>query len=56
VLSPGDNLPDGSLEIVEVIMALEGAFDLEIPDTDAEKMRTVQDAIDYVRRKKGNLN
>lgn len=56
MLSPGDNLLDGSLEIVEVIMALEEALDLEIPGTDAEKMRTVQDAIDYVRRKKGNLN
>jgi len=37
-------------------MALEEAFDIEIPDEDAEKMRTVQDAIDYIRRKKGDLN
>jgi acyl carrier protein len=56
VLSPGDNLPDGSLELVEVIMALEEAFDIEIPDADAERIHTVQDAIDYVRRKKGNVN
>ena len=56
MLLPGDNLPDGSLEIVEVIPALEQAFDIEIPDEDAEKIRTVHDAVDYVRRKKGDLN
>jgi len=37
-------------------MALEEALDIEIPDEDAEKIRNVQDAIDYFRRKKGNLN
>jgi acyl carrier protein len=56
VLSPGEKLPEGSLEIVEVIMALEQAFDIQIPDEDAEKIRTVQDAVDYIRRKKGDLN
>ena len=36
-------------------MALEEAFDLEIPDEDAEKIRTVQDALDYLnKRKKGD--
>jgi len=34
-------------------MALEEAFDIEIPDEDAEKLRTVQDAVNYVKRKKG---
>ena len=53
MLQPGDNLPEGSLESVEVIMALEEAFDIEIPDEDAKRLRTMQDAIDYVRRKKG---
>jgi acyl carrier protein len=56
VLSPGDNLSDGSLEIAEGIMALEPAFAIEIPDEEAEKIRTVEDAMDYVRSKKGHLN
>jgi acyl carrier protein len=52
-----DNLPGNSLERVELIMALEEALDVEIPDEDPKKFRTVQDAIDYVRRKKdGDLN
>lgn len=52
-----DNLPGNSLDRVELIMALEEALDVEIPDEDAKKFRTVQDAIDYVRRKKdGDLN
>ena len=53
MLQPGDNLPDGSLERVEVIMALEKAFGIAIPDEDAKRLRTMQDAIDYMRRKKG---
>ena len=44
-----DNLPGDSLDRVELIMALEEAFDVEIPDEDAKKFRTVQDAIDYVQ-------
>ena len=56
MLSPGDNLPDNSLDIVKAIMALEPKFDVEIPDADAEKMRTVQDVLDYIQRKKGDLN
>ena len=57
-MQPSDNLPDGSLERVEVIMALEEALDIEIPDEEAKKLRTVQDAIDYIqkRRKGGRLN
>ncbi len=52
-----DNLPGNSLDRVELMMALEEALDVEIPDEDAKKFRTLQDAIDYVRRKKdGDLN
>ena len=58
MFSPGQIFFDSleSLDPVELVMALEEAFDIEIPDEDAEKMRTVQDAIDYIRRKKGDLN
>jgi acyl carrier protein len=34
-----------------MVMALEEAFDIEIPDEDAKKIRTVQDAIDYIRKR-----
>ena len=37
-----------SLDIVELVMAIEKEFDIEIPDQEAEKIRTVQDAIDYI--------
>ena len=43
-----DDLGADSLDQVELVMALEEAFGLEISDEDAEKMRTVQDAIDYI--------
>ncbi len=46
-----DDLGADSLDIVELIMAFEEAFDLDIPDEDAEKIRTVKDAIDYVEAK-----
>lgn len=45
-----DDLGADSLDIVELVMALEEAFDLEIPDEDAEKIRTVQDACDYINK------
>ena len=47
------NLRPDSLEMVELVMALEEAHDIEIPSEDAEKFRTVQDVIDYIERKKG---
>ncbi len=47
-----DDLGADSLDLVELIMAMEEGFDVEIPDEDAEKISTVQDAIDYVN----NLN
>jgi acyl carrier protein len=43
-----DDLGADSLDIVEFVMAIEEAFDLEIPDDDAGKIQTIQDAISYV--------
>lgn len=48
-----DDLGADSLDIVELVMALEDKFGIEIPDEDVEKMRTVKDAIDYVNSKSG---
>jgi acyl carrier protein len=45
-----DDLGADSLDQVELVMALEEAYDLEIPDEDAEKLRTVQDALDYIEK------
>ena len=45
-----DDLGADSLDTVELVMALEEHFDIEIPDEDAEKIRTVQDAIDYIEK------
>jgi len=44
-----DDLGADSLDTVELVMALEEEFDLDIPDEDAVKITTVQDAIDYIR-------
>jgi acyl carrier protein len=43
-----DDLGADSLDIVELVMAFEEAFDIEIPDEDAEKIKTVKDAVDYI--------
>jgi acyl carrier protein len=43
-----DDLGADSLDTVELVMALEEEFDCEIPDDEAEKITTVQQAIDYV--------
>jgi len=43
-----DDLGADSLDTVELVMALEEEFDTEIPDEDAEKITTVQAAIDYI--------
>ncbi len=48
-----DDLGAGSLDTVELVMAFEDAFGVEIPDEDAEKIRTVRDAIDYVNANAG---
>jgi len=45
-----DDLGADSLDTVELVMALEENFDIEIPDDAAEKIRTVQDAIDYIEK------
>lgn len=45
-----DDLGADSLDQVELVMAFEEAFDIEIPDEDAEKIRTVQDAVDYIEK------
>jgi acyl carrier protein len=47
-----DDLGADSLDIVELVMAFEEAFSLDIPDEDAEKIKTVQNAIDYIESKK----
>jgi acyl carrier protein len=44
-----DDLGADSLDLVELIMAMEEAFDIEIPDEVAEKIATVQDAVDHVK-------
>ncbi len=44
-----DDLGADSLDTVELVMALEEEFETEIPDEDAEKITTVQQAIDYVK-------
>jgi len=46
-----DDLGADSLDIVELVMAFEEEFDLEIPDEDAEKIRTVGDAVEYIKGK-----
>jgi acyl carrier protein len=45
-----DDLGADSLDLVELIMAMEEEFDTEIPDEDAEKIATVQAAIDYIQK------
>lgn len=44
-----EDLGADSLDIVELIMAFEEEFDLEIPDAAAEKIKTVKNAVDYIR-------
>lgn len=45
-----DDLGADSLDTVELIMAFEEEFDLEIPDEEAEKIKTVQDAIEHIKQ------
>ncbi len=44
-----DDLGADSLDIVELLMALEEEFDIEIPDEEAEKLVTVSDVVDYIK-------
>ena len=46
-----DDLGADSLDTVELIMAFEEEFDVEIPDEDAQKIKTVKDVIDYISAK-----
>jgi acyl carrier protein len=46
-----DDLGADSLDIVELVMAMEEEFDIEIPDEDAEKLKTVQDVASYLEKK-----
>ncbi len=45
-----EDLGADSLDTVELVMALEEEFGMEIPDEDAEKIRTIQDAVDYIKQ------
>lgn len=45
-----DDLGADSLDIVELIMALEEEFDIEIPDSEAEGITSVKDAVDYIQK------
>jgi len=49
-----DDLGADSLDTVELVMAFEEAFNIEIPDEDAEKILKVQDAVKYIDDKSGN--
>lgn len=49
-----EDLGADSLDTVELVMAFEEAFNIEIPDEDAEKILKVQDAIKYIEDKSGN--
>ena len=46
-----DDLGADSLDIVELVMAFEEEFGVEVPDEEAEKLQTVQDVIDYIKDK-----
>jgi len=46
-----DDLGADSLDIVELVMALEEEFDMQIPDEEAEKIRTVGDAVKYIQER-----
>nr|WP_172413516.1 acyl carrier protein [Lebetimonas natsushimae] len=47
-----EDLGADSLDVVEMIMALEEKFEIEIPDSEAEKIKTVQDVVDYIEKAK----
>ena len=47
-----EDLGADSLDVVELVMALEEKFEIEIPDEDAEKIATVKDVVDYIEKAK----
>ncbi len=48
-----EDLGADSLDLVELIMAMEENFGIEISDEELQKIRTIQDAVDYIKKKKG---
>jgi acyl carrier protein len=51
-----DDLGADSLDIVELIMAMEENFGVEISDDELTKIRTIQDVIDFIKKKRGMIN
>ncbi|HLT58772.1 MAG: acyl carrier protein [Limnochordales bacterium] len=51
-----DDLGADSLDVVELVMAFEEEFDLEIPDEDVEQIATVQDAVNYIIERRGQAD
>jgi acyl carrier protein len=51
-----DDLGADSLDIVELVMAFEEEFGIEIPDEEAEKISNVRDAVDYIQNNAGDQN
>ncbi len=51
-----DDLGADSLDIVELIMAMEENFGVEISDEELVKIRTIQDAVDFIKQKRGMIN
>jgi acyl carrier protein len=51
-----EDLGADSLDTVELVMALEENFDIEIPDEDAEKIKTVRDAVEYIDEHVGSAS
>ncbi len=49
-----EDLGADSLDVVEMIMALEEKFEIEIPDSEAENIKTVQDVVDYIEKHKNS--
>jgi acyl carrier protein len=47
-----EDLGADSLDVVELVMALEEKFEIEIPDSEAEKIQTVKDVVDYIEKAK----
>lgn len=52
--SLAQDLKADDLDSIEIVMALEEAFSIEIPDEDAEKLLTVKDVVDYIKKKTGD--
>jgi acyl carrier protein len=51
-----EDLGADSLATIELVMALEEEFDIEIPDEDADKIKTVKDAVEYLDKHVGTAN